>query len=148
MYSDKEFITCKNCDFKAEYATNLTFKPITGELPYDCVKAWFDDQSKKLDEVKDSITLSDEKVQMRMIDGHKRDKLVECDITADKNALSVIIDGVKTDYPYSDLYGVTVLGKKKINYYLSNGLVLQIKGFDRFNSIKYLDLYELYKKEI
>lgn len=145
LHSDKTHLTCKNCGFSAEYNEDLTFSVKEGESPFTVVKDWFDYQRIALKGRVSEVVFTDD-AKTRIIDGHKRKKLIPCSITADKSGVTVSSNSTKTTFDYKDLYGVTVLGKRKINYYISDGTVLQIKGDDRFNAIKYLDLYKLTKQ--
>ncbi len=142
---------CTNCDFKVEYGEDLTFKPISGELPYGTVREWFDEQKQALfSEVKkaEADLFSDQKVLARTIVNFKRDKKQTASITANRDGVVVLTEnGNRYDAKFSEIYGATILGKKKINFYLPNDIVLQIKGDERFCSVKYLHLYEAYKTE-
>ena len=146
LRSEKTNLTCDNCDFTAEYNEDLTFTAKTGDLPFTAVKDWFDFQQTVLKERFDETVFTDV-AKTRIIDGHKRKKLIDCTLTANKNSVTVSSNLTTNTFNYEDLYGVTVLGKRKINYYLPDGTALQIKGDDRFNAIKYLNLYEFYKSE-
>ena len=142
---------CTNCDFKAEYGEDLTFKRISGELPYKTVREWFDVQKQALfSEVKNTDTdlFSDQNVLARTIIKFKRDKNQTASITANKDGVVVLTEnGNRYDVKFSEIYGATILGKKKINFYLPNDIVLQVKGDERFCSVKYLHLYEAHKTE-
>ena len=46
--------------------------------------------------------------------------------------------------PFSELLGATVLGRNKLNLYYRNKTI-QFKGEKRFNALKYMNLFYIYK---
>ena len=150
LYSEKAQLHCKKCDFVTEYTEDLHFKKINFEPCGDTVKEWYEKQEVALSnfvEEKKGALFSDLKVEARLVYDGKRHKLGNAKIVAEKDKLTVYLKK-KEDMvvDFSTLYGVTVVGKRKINFYLPNDKTLQIKGSKRFNAIKYLHLYEIMKK--
>jgi hypothetical protein len=47
-------------------------------------------------------------------------------------------------YLFDDITGFTVLGKNKLNIYLRDGHVYQIKGGKRLSGLKYMNVYYRY----
>jgi hypothetical protein len=47
-------------------------------------------------------------------------------------------------FPFSDVNAITILGKNKLNIYHEKH-VYQIKGNQRFNALKYVQLYHRYR---
>ena len=79
----------------------------------------------------------------RIIYDKKRHDLGRAEIIASNYGVKIRLkNGELFDLKFEDLYGVTILGKRKINFYLPDGKTLQLKGSKRFNSVKYLHLYE------
>ena len=96
---------------------NLNYKPY-GET----VKEWYEKQEvalSKFVEEKKGALFSDLKVEARLVYDGKRHKLGKAKIVADKEKLFVSLkkrEDMVVDF--STLYGVTVVGKRKINFYL------------------------------
>ena len=151
LYSHKEKLYCKCCDFSTEYTEDLQFKNL-GDRPYGAnVKEWFDNQLKALERYskeKKGKLFGDNCVEARLVYDGKRHKLGRADIASEKDKVIVTLkNGTVHKAEFDGIYGVTVVGKRKINFYLPGDKTLQIKGSKRFNGVKYLHLYELYKKE-
>ena len=60
--------------------------------------------------------------------------------------MTIEYDGNFIDVPFDKVSTVTVLGKNKLNIYLDDKLY-QIKGDERFNAIKYVNLCYRFKAE-
>lgn len=149
IYTKGSEIFCKRCSLKAEYTKDLKLLPIEGNLPYKNTKEWFYDQQEQLKDklLGESVkNIFSDRAEVRIVKDGKRRKLGELPIEAlpeinegDRRAIKVgnyFVTRENTD-------GATVLGKRKINFYLKNGETLQVKGSKRFNAVKYLHLYEL-----
>ena len=149
LRSKGKFLGCTACDLKAEYTEDLAFKPISGNLTFKTVREWYDEQELKLKEkaADSSDVLFFDDVEVRLIENYKRKKLGDGKITASKTGVDVQTKkGKAFDVKFGEIAGCTVLGKRKINFYLDDGLTLQIKGSKRFSGLKYLHLYNFYKE--
>ncbi|MBE5754895.1 MAG: 1-acyl-sn-glycerol-3-phosphate acyltransferase [Clostridiales bacterium] len=146
LYSKKEKLLCKNCDLSVEYTEDLKLKPINGQVLGGTVKEWFDAQRVLLKEyaaMYQEDLFADKKLKARIIYDKKRHDLGRAEIIASNYGVKIRLkNGELFDLKFEDLYGVTILGKRKINFYLPDGKTLQLKGSKRFNSVKYLHLYE------
>lgn len=150
LYSDKDKIYCRNCDFKAEYSEDLKLKAINGKLSPTNTGEYLSLQKEKLRALIDTnkdLLFFDEKIEARMIYDKKRHKLGDADIFGYGNGVKVKTKKEEYFCDFSSLYGVTILGKRKINFYLGDDKTLQIKGSKRFNAVKYLHLFELSKEK-
>lgn len=150
IYSNKDKIYCKNCDFSARYNENLSLSKINGKLTSNNTGEYLDLQTEKLKEWANSnngVLFFDNKVEGRLIYDKKRHKLGNIDIFGYKNGVEVHTKKEKTFYDFDSLYGVTILGKRKINFYLEGDKTLQIKGSKRFNGVKYLHLFKFVKEK-
>ena len=56
----------------------------------------------------------------------------------------IVIDG--KEYNFDEISAITVLGKNKLNIYLENKLY-QLKGNQRFNAIKYVNIYNRFNNK-
>ena len=150
LYSSKQYLYCKHCDLQVEYTEDLQFKKINGEINSANVYEWFNAQKEELktySNSKDSILFNDNEVTARLIKNKKRHKLGLANIKGYNDKVIVEIKNKQNVLDFNELVGVTVLGKRKINFYLPDDKTLQIKGNKRFNAIKYLHLFELSKGE-
>ena len=150
LYSDKDKIYCRNCDFKAEYSEDLKLKAINGKLSPTNTAEYLSLQKGKLRDFKNEnkdLLFFDKEVEARMIYDKKRHKLGDADIFGYSNGVKVKTKKEEYFCDFSCLYGVTILGKRKINFYLDDDKTLQIKGSKRFNGVKYLHLFELSKEK-
>lgn len=149
LRSEKTEIFCKECGLRAEYTETLGFRRIQGALPYKSVEEWFRWQKVHLEIAlpymgNEEILFSDESVEVRRIlQRRKRKNLGKADISATKQGLSISYEnGENATLAFAETLGATVVGKRKINFYLPDGDVLQVKGSERFNSIKYLHVHD------
>lgn len=148
LFSKGNYLYCKNCEMVAEYSEDLKIKALAGAVPYDNVYEWFDAQQLAL-KAADDIKLKDTNLKLKLICGKKCKNIGMGDITCDKNRVKIdAYSGTVYDYSFSELDGATVLGKRKINFYLPDGNTLQVEGDKRFCAIKYLHLFENSKEKI
>ncbi len=150
IYSKKDKIYCKNCSFIAKYNEDLSLSNLSGKLSVFNTGEYLDLQREKLKEyldIEDSVLFFDKKVKARLIYDKKRHKLGKVDIFGYKNGVEVDTKKERTFYEFNSLYGATILGKRKINFYLDGNKTLQIKGSKRFNGIKYLHSYQFNKEK-
>ena len=147
IHTKGKMIFCKECDFAAEYTEDLKIKKIKGDLFGDTTLEWFNYQQEKLAELFSNSSvdkrLFSDKVEIRLVNGRKRDKRGEASLFATKEKIEVSGKKIQKQLKFTEAAGATVLGKRKINFYLSDGSIFQIKGSKRFNAIKYLHLYQL-----
>jgi len=149
LQSKGKILSCSSCDLKAEYTEDLAFNPLNGNVPFNTVRGWYNEQTIRLKEkvALDGGELFFDDVEVRLIENYKRKKLGDGRILANKDGVCVTTKKGKTfDVKFSDIDGCTILGKRKINFYLSDSVTLQIKGSLRFNGLKYLSLYQFYKE--
>lgn len=151
IQSKNQKVYCKKCGFSAQYGENLKFENINGKIAGETVKEWFDKQRVELEKKTksiDGVLFYDKKVQARLIYDRKRHALGAAELCAIRDGVTVNLKkGVAYDLSFQTLYGATILGKRKINFYLPDDKTLQIKGNKRFNSVKYLHLYEMFKEK-
>lgn len=150
VYTAGKNIFCKQCDFIAEYTEDLKIKKIRGELFGNTTSEWFTAQKVKLKEIFDrqpsDKKFFEDEAKIRFIRGRKRKSAGKAKIFATKERVEVSGKNVKKTLEFAAVDGATVLGKRKINFYLEDGSIFQIKGSKRFNAIKYLHLYQIATK--
>ena len=115
----------------------------------ETVFEWYDAQKQKLEEAtKKHGELFFDIAEARLIEGLIRTKLGVAKIIGFNDGVNITTErGGDFNLKFKELVGCTILGKRKINFYLNDGKTLQIKGTERFNGVKYLHLYEFKKGE-
>ena len=73
---------------------------------------------------------------------YKRKELLKKQVTVRLYGDRIALDDQV--YPFETLGAVVVLGKNKINLYTDSDL-LQLKGSNRFNALKYVHFFQKYK---
>ncbi len=142
---------CKKCHRKVTYGTDKTLSGVGYEHPFRFVNEWYDYQQNFVNELdvteytekalyEDCAALS--KVVLRQKKEELR-KEARINLYGDK----IIIDeGTEEElkFPFSEVTAVSVLGKNKANIY-HDKKVYQLKGSERFNALKYVNIYYRYK---
>ncbi len=144
--SDKNLIKCTSCGLSAEYLPNKTLKGVGKEFPFKNVKDWYDYQTafvNKLDPDEFlAVPVFCDRADVYAVELYKSKTLIE------QNAELVcfgdrLIMGGK-ELRFSEASAITVLGRNKLNIYYKDKLY-QIKGYKRFNAVKYVNIYSRYK---
>ena len=148
FYSEKHKVTCLKCKKSATYNSDKTF---TGDFGFKYVKEWYDYQqsfvrSLNLDKYLDKPAFTDKARLFSVILYKKKRKLFEsANLSLFGDRISVVSDtGENLNLPFSAMTGVSVLGRNKLNVYI-DGKVYQFKGDKRFNAVKYVNFYYVYK---
>ena len=144
-------IECKKCNRKITYGVDKTLKGVGFDFPYRFVNDWYEYQEKFVhaldvmeyteeamytETVKFSeVILYKKKVELR--------KEAEIKLYGDK---FVIDEGTEDEmiFPFADVTAVSILGKNKANIYY-NKQVYQFTGCERFNALKYVNMFYRHK---
>ena len=144
-------IECKKCNRKITYGVDKTLKGVGFDFPYRFVNDWYEYQEKFVhaldvmeyteeamytETVKFSeVILYKKKVELR--------KEAEIKLYGDK---FVIDEGTEDEmiFPFADVTAVSILGKNKANIYY-NKHVYQFTGTERFNALKYVNMFYRHK---
>ena len=121
LYSKGNYLYCKNCEMVAEYTLDLKIKAVDGVLPYSTVYEWYNAQKEKLKIAilnGCEIEFNQKGLKARLIYDKKWHGQGKVDFFANKQGFKVKTDKQKYAFDWQELDGVTVLGKKKINFYL------------------------------
>lgn len=149
--SDKDIISCKKCGLKIRYLPNKKLKCENGEIPFEFTTEWYDYQSDFINSFNPlehtETPLYVDKTNLSEVILYKNKKKIENDVTAKLFGNRIEIVGNKTNLTlnFDDLNAVVVLGRNKVNLYLSSGKLLQFKSDKRFNALKYVQIYYRYK---
>ena len=150
LYSKGNYLYCENCEMVAEYTPDLKIKAVDGVLPYNNVYEWYNAQKEKLKTSLsngEDIEFSQKGLKARLIYDKKWHAQGKANIVADKQGFKAETDKQSYHYTWQEIDGVTVLGKKKINFYLPDGKTLQLVGDKRFCGLRFLRLYEIFRGE-
>lgn len=144
-------IECKKCHRKVVYGVDKTLKGKGYEHPFQFVNEWYEYQQDYVNALdvtafteeplyKDSAMISEVILYKRK---EKLRETANIHLYGDK----IIIDegtNEELNFPFSEVTAVSVLGKNKANIY-HDKRVYQLKGSERFNALKYVNIYYRYK---
>lgn len=144
-------IECKKCHRKVVYGVDKTLKGKGYEHPFQFVNEWYEYQQDYVNALdvtafteeplyKDSAMISEVILYKRK---EKLRETANIHLYGDK----IIIDegtNEELKFPFSEVTAVSVLGKNKANIY-HDKRVYQLKGSERFNALKYVNIYYRYK---
>ena len=144
-------IECKKCHRKIVYGLDKTLKGVGFEFPYHFVNDWYEYQENfvhALDVMKyTEEAMYTEKIKLSEVILYKKKvelrKEAEIKLYGDR---IVIDEGTEDEmqFPFSEVTALSILGKNKANIYY-NKQVYQITGNERFNALKYVNMYYRYK---
>ncbi len=144
--SKGDIIKCKNCEVAIKYMPNKKLVGIDKDFPFDTVKKWYDYQCEfvsnlSIDEYFNKPFYTDSSAFFE-VELYKRKKLIAKEAT-----LSVYADKFIVKYSdeekvldFAKVSAVSVLGRNKLNIYHEDK-VYQFKSGERFNALKYVNLY-------
>ncbi len=140
--SEGKYFSCTHCGTKAEYTEQLTIAPPFAG--YDKIYGWYEWERAEIvkrvlagERIEDKGILFRESVKMK-----KKIILAGNKVSIDSEELLISDEnGVQSRYPLEEIDAVTAVGKKKFNFYC-HGKILQVKGHERFCSIKYVHIFD------
>lgn len=142
-------LTCKACGHSVEYTEDLTFEKDDKPYRFSTVAEWSLYQKEHLQGL-DLTAFADtpiftENVLVREIIPYKsRRKIGVAEVKLFAEKITVDFKSQTLVLPFSTLSGATVLGRNKLNLYCQNRTI-QFKGEKRFNALKYMNLFYIYK---
>lgn len=146
--SHKSKFSCSHCGTSSFYTPDLQIQPpVAG---YGRIFEWFEwEREEIVKRVEAGEAVSDSNILFReSVKFSKKKKLDGDKVTIDNQKLTVSGDGVQTVYPLEEITAITMVGKKKFNFY-HDGKILQVKGDKRFCAIKYVHIFDgLRRKEV
>ena len=136
---------CETCGTRAEYTERLTIAPPFGG--YETIFDWYEWERKEIvRRVLEGECIQDEGICFCESVKLKRKVPLDGDrVKMDKDALYIAGEKGETRYPLDEIDAVTAVGKKKFNFY-HGGRILQVKGDERFCSVKYVHVFEGVKR--
>lgn len=148
--SDGDTVRCLDCGMKARYLPDLTFESLEGNFPYRTVKDWYDAQNEFVrscsEEELGNGVLYEDTVRFYEVILYKRKRKLSAAaslrLCADR--IECEFGGSVTVMPFDEVKTVSVLGRNKLNIY-TDDQIFQVKGDERFNAVKYANLFYRYE---
>jgi len=142
---------CKKCGRKISYGTD---KKLTGagfDFPFAFVNEWYDYQQDFVNslDVMDYVDapLYRDRASLSEVILYKKKVTLRKDCAVSLYGDRVVIDeGSENElvFPFADVSAVSVLGRNKLNLYHGQK-AYQFKGSERFNALKYVNIYFRHK---
>ncbi|MBO4623317.1 MAG: 1-acyl-sn-glycerol-3-phosphate acyltransferase [Bacilli bacterium] len=150
--SEANKIRCKRCGLEATYNIDKTFASSDSAFIYKNPSEWFKAQEDYILNIDlntfDGLICQDEVALYKVIYLKRKvlldDKAI---IELYKDKYIIKCKDKTYDFSFDDVFGVSVLGRNKINIYIGEDLY-QIKPPVRFNAIKYAQVYYKYRIDI
>ena len=146
FHSEGNFVECKSCGLRAEYLPNMEFRGVNCDFPFRTVSDWYDYQY-------DFVNKIDTREHCEVPIWRDRSSLSEVVLYKKKLPISEEADVelygdrivVKTaeetfNFDFAGISAASVLGKNKLNIYYGDK-VYQFKGDERFNALKFVNIY-------
>ena len=144
--SKGDVIRCTKCDRKIRHLPNKELEGIGFDFPHRYVADWYDWQNDYIANTDLSVLteapLYEENVRLSKVHVYKHKELLNENATVCLYGDRITVDD--SVFPFETLGAVVVLGKNKINLYAGDEL-LQLKGSQRFNALKYVNFFHKYK---
>jgi 1-acyl-sn-glycerol-3-phosphate acyltransferase len=149
FHSEGAFVECKKCRRKVEYLPSKELRGVGFDLPFRFVLDWYEYQKDFVSRL-DLSPYTEEPLYRDTVDFYRVIPSVKKELIQKRVELSLYGDrvclkgaGIEMLFPFDSTEAFTLLGRKKMNIYFGD-TIYQVKGSDRFNSLKYLNLYYRY----
>ncbi len=144
--SHGDIVECKKCGIKVKYLPTKELEGVGFEFPYRFVDGWYSYQndvinSMSIEDLKDKIDYTETADLSEVIVYKNKYKIADNQQITLKGDCITVGDRV---FNFDETDAVTILGKNKVNIYHDNK-VYQIKGNERFNGLKYVNVFNRYK---
>ena len=140
-----DIIRCTKCGMQVRHLPTKELEGVEEDFPHRFVADWYDWQC---DYIRNTAlpegVLFEDRAALSRVNLYKSKTILDKDAAVQLYRDKLVIAG--QDYPFADLGAITVLGKNKLNIYTADHL-LQLKGNQRFNALKYVNFYHKYKNE-
>lgn len=149
--SHDDIVECKKCHKQIRYLPTKELEGVGFEFPFKFIAEWYDYQNEFVNNLvpenytdnamyTDNVRLSEVIVykNKQILRENGEIKLYGDRIVVDENSENAVV------FPFSEITALSVLGRNKANIYHKDH-VYQLKGNERFNAIKYVNIYYRYK---
>ncbi len=148
--SHDSHICCKKCGVTLEYTPSTELKVVKGEFPFRFVADWYDYQCDFINKLDTDLYLEQpyyrERSDFYQVILYKNKELIfqdgELELYGDRLMVRKGDQEYRLDFDKASVF--TVVGRNKLNIYYQDK-VYQLKPGERFNSLKYMNLFYRYK---
>lgn len=145
--SHDDVVECKKCGIKVRYLPTKELEGIGKKFPFRFVKDWYEYQnnvinSMNIEALKEMIDYTEKAGLWEVIVYKNKFKIADDQVVTLKGDRITVGDNLVFDFDETD--AVTMLGKNKVNIYYKDK-VYQLKGNERFNGLKYVNVFNRYK---
>ena len=146
LESHGEIVKCTKCGLSAKYTSTTEFEGIDNSFPFHFVNDCYEYQNNFVNKLDLNnfvdVPMFEDEAKMFEVVPNKKKTLLEKNVKLSLYGDRVVVnDNV---WSFSDLSAVVVLGKNKLNLYI-DGHIYQFKGDERFNALKYVNIFYRYK---
>ena len=143
--------TCKKCGKTVEYGPDKKLSGAGFDLPFTYFGEWYDYQNRFVKELDTSGFINkpvyEDRARVSEVCLYKRKKTVIRSAQMRLYADRVTLTGeTELTFGFDEVSAMAVLGRNKLNVYVGK-TAYQIKGGKRFNALKYMNFYYLYKNK-
>lgn len=147
-------ITCKTCSRTVTYGEDKSLKGVGFDFPFPFVKQWYRYQQTTVNAL-DVLACSHEPLYTEKADlsevivyqsKKKLDRNVTLQLYGDKLVLTSETGQTRV-FSFAEVQAITILGKNKLNIYHDKH-VYQLKGDQRFNALKYVNIFHRHRNMI
>ena len=145
--SHGDLIACKTCGRQIRYRADKSLQGVGCDFPHPFVAQWYQAQCDYVNSL-DVTTMTDrpiytDTVQLSEVIVYRNKNLLQESVTVKMYGDRLEIGGDLV-LSYDDVQVMAVLGKNKLNIYYGEKLY-QFVGSERFNALKYVNLFYRYK---
>ncbi len=145
--SHGDIVECKSCGKQIRYTPTKEMVGVNCEFPFRFFGQWYDYQSDFINST-DVTKLTEEPIftdvaNLSEVILYDKKHPIKDNVNISLYGDRVVIGDILNCH-FDDTSTITVLGKNKANIYY-NDKVYQLKGDERFNALKYVQIYNRYK---
>ena len=144
--SHDDIIQCTKCGRKIRHLPTKELEGVDCDFPHRFVSHWYQWQNDFLNST-DTLALTEapvyrETARLSRVYACKYKKLLKKEAAVCLYGDRITVDD--REFPFGQVGAVVVLGKNKLNIY-DGQEILQLKGTQRFNALKYVNFFHRYK---
>ena len=146
LESSGDIIRCTKCGRQVRHLPTKELEGVGFDFPHRFVADWYDAQQEYVSTL-DPLTLTEaplweERADISRVHAFKYKEPLKKDALVRLYGDRITVDD--REFPLGSVGAVVVLGKNKVNIY-DGQEIFQLKGSKRFNGLKYVNFYHLYK---
>ncbi len=142
IVSENERFKCNNCDSSWEYTEDLHIVPNDKFSTIYDWHEWEKGETERMSRDCLGIIFEDENVEFyKSIRFRKKKKIMDGRLSVTARGLTITDRTSIAYFPFADIDGIALVHRNKFDFYYK-GRTYQIKGDERFCSVKYVHLYD------